>query len=92
MMFPQGMSPLTASLLRRHSRRTGDKGGAGRDQRPSSWHIPGYTLLSADSGCSALRESHEVADSESAERPSDDGRDEMEAFVAFDESSTFVLS
>jgi len=48
--------------------------------------------LSAASGCSAFGESHKVADSERAERPADDGRDEMEGFVAFDESSLFVLS
>jgi len=46
----------------------------------------------ADSGSPAFGESHELADSKSAERPADVGRDEMEAFVAFDESSTFVLS
>jgi hypothetical protein len=46
----------------------------------------------ADSGCPAFGESHKAADSERAERPADDGRDEMEGFVAFDESSLFILS
>lgn len=66
----------------------------GRSSRLAAPHAmdrrPG--TMAANSGCPAFGESHEVADSESAERPADDGGDEMEAFVAFDESSRFILS
>lgn len=38
-----------------------------------------------------VRQTDEVADSESPEWSADEGRHELEAFVAFNESSAFVL-